>query len=170
MSSSSAFEVRVPYALTTYFGYDAGLAASGSCVGSCTAMRCLRFGQRANIAANATKDRRSSLGQIAAIEAAFVRIADYRLKFVVGANYDETASVRRVEHIVHSISDSPFNNLIPNRRLTGCVGVAMAIIMRHHKYPAQGTGSIGPQLMWKYVSEPRISYPSHTNAWPTDTS
>ncbi len=30
--------------------------------------------------------------------------------------------------------ESPFNNLIPNRRLTGCVGVAMAIIMRHHQY------------------------------------
>ena len=66
MSSSSAFEVRVPYALTTYFGYALGLRASD-------------------------------------------------------AKY------------------------------------ALAV-------PPQ------PQLMWKYVSEPRISYPSHTNAWPTDTS
>lgn len=39
--------------------------------------------------------------------------------------------------------EAPFNNLIPNRRLTGCVGVAMAIIMRHHAYPEKGKGSIG---------------------------
>lgn len=39
--------------------------------------------------------------------------------------------------------EAPFNNMIPNRRLTGCVGIAMAIIMRHHRYPESGTGSIG---------------------------
>ncbi|MDE7116547.1 MAG: C10 family peptidase, partial [Muribaculaceae bacterium] len=39
--------------------------------------------------------------------------------------------------------EAPFNNLIPNRRLTGCVGIAMSIIMRHHSYPAKGTGSVG---------------------------
>lgn len=39
--------------------------------------------------------------------------------------------------------ESPFNNKIPNRRLTGCVGVATAIIMRYHQHPAQGTGSVG---------------------------
>lgn len=39
--------------------------------------------------------------------------------------------------------EAPFNDKIPNRRLTGCVGVAMATIMRYHEYPPKGTGSIG---------------------------
>lgn len=39
--------------------------------------------------------------------------------------------------------EAPFNNLIPGRRLTGCVGVALATIMKHHEHPAQGRGSVG---------------------------
>lgn len=39
--------------------------------------------------------------------------------------------------------EAPFNNLIPGRRLTGCVGTAMAIIMKHHNWPERGVGSIG---------------------------
>lgn len=39
--------------------------------------------------------------------------------------------------------EAPFNNKIPNRRLTGCVGVATAMIMKYHQHPAQGTGSVG---------------------------
>ncbi len=58
------------------------------------------------------------------------------------ASYAAAGSRKELSTAVWS-QESPFNNLIPNRRLTGCVGVAMAIIMRHHKYPAQGTGSIG---------------------------
>lgn len=36
--------------------------------------------------------------------------------------------------------DSPFNVQCPGRKLVGCVGTAMAIIMKYHGYPAQGTG------------------------------
>ncbi|MDE6668814.1 MAG: C10 family peptidase, partial [Muribaculaceae bacterium] len=32
--------------------------------------------------------------------------------------------------------EAPFNNNIPNRRLTGCVGVALAEIMKYHSFPA----------------------------------
>ncbi len=32
--------------------------------------------------------------------------------------------------------EAPFNNSIPNRRLTGCVGVALAEILKYHNYPA----------------------------------
>lgn len=39
--------------------------------------------------------------------------------------------------------EAPFNNLIPNRRLTGCVGTAMAIIMKYHDWPEQGRGLLG---------------------------
>lgn len=31
--------------------------------------------------------------------------------------------------------ESPFNNNIPNHRLTGCVGLALAEIMKYHSYP-----------------------------------
>lgn len=33
--------------------------------------------------------------------------------------------------------EAPFNNMIPNRRLTGCVGTALAEIIKYHKYPAE---------------------------------
>ncbi|MDE5997370.1 MAG: C10 family peptidase, partial [Muribaculaceae bacterium] len=32
--------------------------------------------------------------------------------------------------------EAPFNNSIPNRRLTGCVGVALAEILKYYEYPA----------------------------------
>lgn len=37
--------------------------------------------------------------------------------------------------------EAPFNNLIPGRPLTGCVGAAMAMIMKYHQFPEHGTGS-----------------------------
>lgn len=37
--------------------------------------------------------------------------------------------------------ESPFNSAIPGRPLVGCVGTAMAIIMKYHQYPERGTGS-----------------------------
>lgn len=41
---------------------------------------------------------------------------------------------------------SPYNNLCPTvqgeKTVTGCVATAMAQIMKHYQYPAQGTGSI----------------------------
>lgn len=37
--------------------------------------------------------------------------------------------------------ETPFNNAIPGHPLAGCVGTAMASIMKYYNYPAQGTGS-----------------------------
>ena len=37
--------------------------------------------------------------------------------------------------------EAPFNNMIPGRPLVGCVGTAMATIMKYHNYPERGTGS-----------------------------
>ncbi|MDE6479394.1 MAG: C10 family peptidase, partial [Muribaculaceae bacterium] len=38
--------------------------------------------------------------------------------------------------------EAPFNNMIPNRRLTGCVGVALAEILKYHGYPASRPASL----------------------------
>lgn len=38
---------------------------------------------------------------------------------------------------------APFNNQIAGRKLTGCVGLATAIVMKHHQYPPQGRGAVG---------------------------
>ena len=38
--------------------------------------------------------------------------------------------------------EAPFNNNIPNRRLTGCVGVALAEIMKYHNTPATRPSSL----------------------------
>ncbi|MDE6266316.1 MAG: C10 family peptidase [Muribaculaceae bacterium] len=37
--------------------------------------------------------------------------------------------------------ESPFNNLIPGKPLVGCVGTAMATVMKFHQFPQSGTGS-----------------------------
>ncbi|MDE7159406.1 MAG: C10 family peptidase [Muribaculaceae bacterium] len=39
--------------------------------------------------------------------------------------------------------EGPFNSMIPGRPLVGCVGTAMAEIMRYYQYPVAGTGSFG---------------------------
>lgn len=39
--------------------------------------------------------------------------------------------------------EAPFNNLIPGRPLVGCVGTAMATIMKYHNWPLSGNGSFG---------------------------
>lgn len=36
---------------------------------------------------------------------------------------------------------NPFNKYTPNNYVTGCVATAGAIVMKHHGYPAKGTGS-----------------------------
>lgn len=38
--------------------------------------------------------------------------------------------------------EAPFNNRIPNRRLTGCVGIALAEILKYHQYPANRPASL----------------------------
>lgn len=37
--------------------------------------------------------------------------------------------------------DAPFNKYTPKNYVTGCVATAGAIVMKHHGYPAKGTGS-----------------------------
>ncbi|MDE6299575.1 MAG: C10 family peptidase, partial [Muribaculaceae bacterium] len=37
--------------------------------------------------------------------------------------------------------EGPFNNYIPGRPLVGCVGTAMATIMKYHEWPVAGSGS-----------------------------
>ncbi len=37
--------------------------------------------------------------------------------------------------------DAPFNKYTPSNYVTGCVATAGAIVMKHHGYPAKGTGS-----------------------------
>lgn len=37
--------------------------------------------------------------------------------------------------------NAPFNKYTPNNYVTGCVATAGAIVMKHHDYPAKGTGS-----------------------------
>lgn len=37
--------------------------------------------------------------------------------------------------------NDPFNKYTPNNHVTGCVATAGAIVMKHHGYPAKGTGS-----------------------------
>lgn len=39
--------------------------------------------------------------------------------------------------------EGPFNSMIPNKPLVGCVGTAMASIMKYHNHPAKGIGSFG---------------------------
>ncbi|MDE5877660.1 MAG: C10 family peptidase [Muribaculaceae bacterium] len=46
------------------------------------------------------------------------------------------ASTQKVLDTPTWSQEAPFNNNIPNRRLTGCVGVAVAEIMKYHNYPA----------------------------------
>ncbi len=38
--------------------------------------------------------------------------------------------------------EAPFNAQIPNRRLVGCVGTAMATVMKYHNHPVRGNGSL----------------------------
>ncbi len=65
----------------------------------------------------------------------------------VFAGYDAVtfSSTRAEEHPLSTplwSQEAPFNNKIPNRRLVGCVGVALAEIMKYHGYPAQRPSSL----------------------------
>lgn len=58
------------------------------------------------------------------------------------------AAARRVNHgLAPQLNtpewrqEAPFNNMIPGNPLVGCVGTAMAEIMKYYEHPAQGTGS-----------------------------
>lgn len=47
---------------------------------------------------------------------------------------------------------APFNKYTPNNYVTGCVATAGAIVMKHHGYPAKGTGSHSYTLYGKTLS------------------
>ena len=49
----------------------------------------------------------------------------------------------------------PYNLLTPNNSVTGCVATAMAIVMRHNRWPEKGTGSLPGYTTYskKYVIE-----------------
>ena len=55
----------------------------------------------------------------------------------------------------------PFNKYTPNNYVTGCVATAGAIVMKHHGYPAKGTGSHSYTWNGKTVS---ASF-EHTYDW-----
>ena len=52
------------------------------------------------------------------------------------------AQTRKVLATPEWSQEAPFNNMIPNRRLTGCVGVALAEILKYHQYPAARPASL----------------------------
>lgn len=56
---------------------------------------------------------------------------------------------------------APFNKYTPNNYVTGCVATAGAIVMKHHGYPAKGTGSHSYTWNGKTVS---ASF-EHTYDW-----
>lgn len=39
--------------------------------------------------------------------------------------------------------EAPFNSMIPGQPLVGCVGTAMATVMKYHNFPESGSGSFG---------------------------
>ncbi len=39
--------------------------------------------------------------------------------------------------------EAPFNTMIPGQPLVGCVGTAMATVMKYHNFPESGSGSFG---------------------------
>ncbi|MDE6485032.1 MAG: C10 family peptidase [Duncaniella sp.] len=39
--------------------------------------------------------------------------------------------------------EGPFNSMIPGQPLVGCVGTAMATVMKYHNFPESGSGSFG---------------------------
>ena len=52
------------------------------------------------------------------------------------------ASTQKVLTTATWSQEAPFNNNIPNRRLTGCVGVALAEILKYHQHPATRPASL----------------------------
>lgn len=60
------------------------------------------------------------------------------------ANQTATRAVFTGENLLNTAKwnqGNPFNKYTPNNYVTGCVATAGAIVMKHHGYPAKGTGS-----------------------------
>ena len=67
---------------------------------------------------------------------------------VLGDNYVANQTATRAaftgEKLLNTAKwnqNAPFNKYTPNNYVTGCVATAGAIVMKHHGYPAKGTGS-----------------------------
>lgn len=56
---------------------------------------------------------------------------------------------------------NPFNKYTPNNYVTGCVATAGAIVMKHHGYPAKGTGSHS----YTWNGKPLSANFEHTYDW-----
>lgn len=66
----------------------------------------------------------------------------------LGSSYQANQTVTRAaftgEKLLNTAKwnqDAPFNKYTPKNYVTGCVATAGAIVMKHHGYPAKGTGS-----------------------------
>lgn len=60
------------------------------------------------------------------------------------ANQTDTRAAFTGEKLLNTAKwnqDAPFNKYTPKNYVTGCVATAGAIVMKHHGYPAKGTGS-----------------------------
>ena len=60
------------------------------------------------------------------------------------ANQTATRAAFTGENLLNTAKwnqNAPFNKYTPNNYVTGCVATAGAIVMKHHGYPAKGTGS-----------------------------
>lgn len=57
---------------------------------------------------------------------------------------------------------APFNKYTPNNYVTGCVATAGAIVMKHHGYPAKGTGSHSYTWNGKTLT---ANFEEHTYDW-----
>ncbi len=57
-----------------------------------------------------------------------------------------SAGQRAAEKLLSTPSwsqEGPFNSMIPGQPLVGCVGTAMATVMKYHNFPESGSGSFG---------------------------
>ena len=66
----------------------------------------------------------------------------------LGKNYKANTTSTRAEFTGEKLLNTakwnqgaPFNKYTPNNYVTGCVATAVAIVMKHHGYPAKGVGS-----------------------------
>ena len=66
----------------------------------------------------------------------------------LGSSYQANQTVTRAAFTGEKLLNTakwnqypPFNKYTPNNYVTGCVATAGAIVMKHHGYPAKGTGS-----------------------------
>ena len=80
-----------------------------------------------------------------------VRIEEAGRRIMRTARYGEQTS--KLLETPSWSQEAPFNNNIPNRRLTGCVGVALAEIMKYHNFPAARPTSLvnlgeAPDYQW----------------------